>query len=150
MVGWTLSSQIVVGLSLAVVLSSGCVSRIDRFAVENAVLHTADSPLLENANEADWFSDGGTTVIANAQTMDRGGRTVISRRSFDQGPLLVASDVHPTRLHVACSIRWSDVYRFREDEYEEFEVAFARRANDSLVEPEASLVAGSVLSVRAG
>jgi hypothetical protein len=87
-----LSSQVVVGLGLAIVLSSGCVSRIDRFAVENALLHAADNPLLDNANEADWFSDEWTTVIANAQTMDRGGQTVISRRSFDQGSLLSIDD----------------------------------------------------------
>ena len=69
-------------------------------------------------------------------------------KDVDHWVCAVASEA-PTRLHVACSIRWSDVYRFTEGEYEEWEVSFARRANDSLEEPAAELVAGSVLVIRA-
>lgn len=46
-------------------------------------------------------------------------------------------------------MRWSDVYRFSDAEYEELEVAFGRRANDSLAEPDAELVAGSALLIQA-
>ena len=70
-------------------------------------------------------------------------------KDVDHWVCAVASEAGPTRLHVACSIRWSDVYRFTEGEYEELEVSFGRRANDSLGESSAELVAGSVLVIRA-
>ncbi len=70
-------------------------------------------------------------------------------KGVDHWVCAVASEAIPMRLHVACSIRWSDVYRFTEDEYEELEVAFGRRANDSLGESGAELMAGSVLVIRA-
>ena len=70
-------------------------------------------------------------------------------KGVDHWVCAVASDPVPMRLHVACSIRWSDVHRFTEEEYEELEVAFGRRANDWLAEPSAKLAAGSALLVRA-
>ena len=70
-------------------------------------------------------------------------------KGVDHWVCAVASDAVPLRLHVACSIRWSDVYRFTEEEYEELEVEHGRRANDWLAEPSAKLAAGSALLVRA-
>ncbi len=72
-----------------------------------------------------------------------------SRRAkdVDHWVCAVAGADPPLRLHVACSIRWSDVYRFTDEEYEEEEVSFGRRSNDTLVEPQCKVVRGSVLRI---
>lgn len=62
----------------------------------------------------------------------------------------VAAATAPGQLHVACSIRWSDVYRLTDDEYREDAVAFGRRSNDLLVEPDSAVVQGFVLRVSSG
>ena len=70
-------------------------------------------------------------------------------KDVDHWVCAVATDARSSRVHVACSMRWSDVHRFSDAEYEELEVAFGRRANDSLAEPDAELVAGSALLIQA-
>jgi hypothetical protein len=110
----------------------------------DAGLLVEPAPAVRTLEGASSLIDERAVAVVRYQGASRFAKNV------DHWVCAVASDVKPTRLHVACSIRWSDVYRFGEDEYEEFEVAFGRRANDALVEPEASIVAGSVLSVRAG
>ncbi len=70
-------------------------------------------------------------------------------KDVDHWVCAVAAAASPLRLHVACSIRWSDVYRFTSDEYEEEEVAFGRRSNDLLFEPSSKIVRGYVLRIDA-
>ena len=65
--------------------------------------------------------------------------------AVDHWVCVVASDPARDQLHVACSIRWSDVYRFTDGEYGEVEHPGGRRSNDVLQAPAARIVPGSVL-----